>query len=145
MLEASLTGSWHDDRLGFELAAYQQDQFSKSSNALQGLSQRTIYIDPNMYLLNTVDGTPDGALMPNPTFGQPVIGGWWQGNNLSSDRDSLRLTTFGELRFDDFMEEGTLSKILGKMRLTGVLQQRELNDSESVSYTHLTLPTICSV
>ncbi len=131
VLEASLTGSWHDDRLGFELAAYQQDQFSKSSNALQGLSQRTIYIDPNMYLLNTVDGTPDGALMPNPTFGQPVIGGWWQGNNLSSDRDSLRLTTFGELRFDDFMEEGTLSKILGKMRLTGVLQQRELNDSES--------------
>ncbi|MCH6256863.1 TonB-dependent receptor plug domain-containing protein [Puniceicoccaceae bacterium K14] len=131
VFEVSLKGSWFDNSFGFELAAYQQDQFSKSSNSLQGLSQRTIYIDPNMYLLDTTDGTAGGTLVENPTFGQPVIGGWWQGNNLSSDRDSIRLSTFAELRFEDYMEEGLLTKILGKMRFTGVLQERELRDSES--------------
>src|SRR5690606_3048115 len=83
VIDASLEGSWFDNQLGFELAMFKQEQFSKSSNPLQGLSQRTIYIDPNMYLNATVDGSPDGALVPNPNFGKPSIGGWWQGNNLS--------------------------------------------------------------
>lgn len=131
LFEGSLEGSWFDNQLGFELAYFKQNQFSKSSNPLQGLSQRTIYIDPNMYLNATVDGTPDGELVPNPHFGKPVIGGWWQGNNLSADRDSTRLTGYGEVRFQDFMDEGMLSRILGRLKVTGVLQERELRDSSS--------------
>ncbi|MDQ8183102.1 TonB-dependent receptor plug domain-containing protein [Pelagicoccus sp. SDUM812005] len=131
VMDAALEGSWFDNQLGFELAMFKQEQFSKSSNPLQGLSQRTIYIDPNMYLNATVDGTPDGALVPNPHFGKPVIGGWWQGNNLSADRDSTRLTGYGEIRFEDFMDESKLSRILGRLKFTGVLQERELRDSES--------------
>ncbi|MDQ8187693.1 TonB-dependent receptor plug domain-containing protein [Pelagicoccus sp. SDUM812002] len=131
ILEGSIEGSWFDHQLGFELAMFKQEQFSKSSNPLQGLSQRTIYIDPNMYLLDTVDGTPGGALVPNPHFGKPVIGGWWQGNNLSADRDSTRLTGYGEIRFEDFMDEGLVSRLLGRLKVTGVLQERELRDSES--------------
>lgn len=131
VVDASIEGTWFDNQLGFELAMYKQEQFSKSSNPLQGLSQRTIYIDPNMYLNATVDGTADGALVPNPSFGKPVIGGWWQGNNLSSNRDSTRLTGYGELRFEDYLEDGIVSKILGRLKVTGVLQERELESYES--------------
>lgn len=122
--QASIEGSWFDNRLGFELATYDENHFSKSSNPLQGKSQRTIYIDPNMYLIDTANGQADGALVPNPHFGKPVIGGWWQGNNRANDRESTRLTAFGEIRFDDFMAEGLVSKILGRVKVTGLLQER---------------------
>lgn len=131
VFQASVEGSWFQDSLGLELATFKQEQFSKSSNPLQGKSQRTIYIDPNMYLLDTANGQADGALVPNPHFGKPVIGGWWQGNNLSSDRESTRLTGFGEIRFTDFMQDGLASKILGRLKVTGLVQQRTLRDSES--------------
>ncbi len=131
VFELSARGSWFEDRVGLEITTYQQDQFSKSSNPLQGRSQRAIYIDPNMYLLDTANGAPDGAFVPNPNFGKPVIGGWWQGNNLSSDRESTRVTGFTEIRFDDFMDEGLASKILGRLKLTGLVQRRTVRDSES--------------
>jgi len=131
IFQASIEGSWYDNRLGFELSTFSQDHFSKSSNPLQGKAQRTLYIDPNMYLIDTANGAPDGALVPNPTFGQPVIGGWWQGNNLRNDRSSTRATAFAELRFDDFMDEGLVSNILGRIKVTGLLQERELNSLES--------------
>ena len=131
VLQASIEGSWFENRLGFELARYEQDQFSKSSNPLQGKSQSAIYIDPNMYLIDTANGQADGALVPNPHFGKPVMGGWWQGNNLSSDRESTRLTAFGEIRFDDFMDEGLASKILGRIKLTGLIQERTARSSQS--------------
>ena len=131
MYNASIEGSWFDNRLGFELATFKQEHFSKSSNPLQGKIQRTIFIDPNMYLLDTSNGAPDGSLVPNPHFGKPVIGGFWQGNNLTNDRKSTRLTGFGEIRFDDFMDEGIVSRILGRLKLMCLLQERELRDSES--------------
>lgn len=129
--QTSLEGSWFEDRLGFEFSTFKQEQSSKSSNPLQGKSQRTIYIDPNMYLIDTANGQPDGALVPNPHFGKPVIGGWWQGNNLASNRSSVRATVFGEIRFDDFMEEGLVSKILGRLKVTGLYQTRTLRDFQS--------------
>ncbi len=130
-LTASIEGTWFENRLGFELSVFEQDQFSKSSNPLQGKSQRTIYIDPNMYLIDTANGQADGALVPNPHFGKPVIGGWWQGNNRASDRESTRLTGFGEIRFDDFMDEGWVSKLLGRIKVTGLIEERTSNSFQS--------------
>lgn len=113
------------------MSTYKQEQSSKSSNPLQGLSSRTLVIDPNMYLLNTVDGTADGAMVPNPNFGKPVMGGLWQGNNLGSDRSSTRLTGFAEVRFDDFMDDSLALKILGRVKFTGLVQNRTSHSLES--------------
>lgn len=131
IFQASLEGTWWDEKVGFELAAFDQSQFSKSSNPLQGLSQRTIYIDPNMYLIDTQNGQADGSLVANPHFGKPVIGGWWQGNNLSSDRESTRATAFIDLHAEDFMESGLVTRILGSLRITGLWQEREVRSLES--------------
>lgn len=131
LFNASLEGTWWDNKVGFEVATFKQDWFSKSSNPLQGLSQRTIYIDPNMYLIGTTNGEADGPPIPNPNFGTPVIGGWWQGNNLAADRESTRATAFIDLHAEDFFEDGLLTRILGSLKITGLYQERKVEDLES--------------
>lgn len=128
---ATLEGSWLDERIGFELAYYDQEFNSAGWNPLQGNQQRTLYIDPNRSLIATVDGSPTGAWVPNPNFGQPVMGGWGQGNDLTSNRDSIRATVFGELRANDFLDDSLVTKILGRLRLTGVVQERNSESSSA--------------
>ncbi len=133
IFQASLEGNWLDGRLGVEIAYYDQDMKSSGYNSLQGQYQRTIYIDPNRYLIATVDGSPTGQYVENPNFGQPVMGGLSGGNNIVTNRDSWRGTVFGEVRANDFMEDNLVSKILGRLKLTGVVQERNLYASESYS------------
>ncbi len=119
---ASLEGTYLDNRLGFELTYNEQTFESQGNNSLQGVQQRTIYIDANAYMLATTDGSANGPLIPNPTFGRPIMGGGSGGNRIYNDRDSLRLQGFAELRFDDFMDEQSwITKALGKFTLTGLL------------------------
>lgn len=119
---ASIEGTYLDNRLGFEFTYNEQTFESMGNNSLQGVQQRTIYIDPNAYMMATTDGTANGPLIPNPTFGRPIMGGGSGGNRIYNDRDSLRFQGFAELRFDDFMDENSwLTKALGKLTLTGLL------------------------
>ena len=39
----------------------------------------------------------------------------------------------------------SVSMIDGRIDSVGVVSERSVRDSDAVSYTHLTLPTICSV
>lgn len=119
---ASIEGTYFDNRLGFELTYNEQTFESAGNNSLQGVQQRTIYIDPNAYMMATTDGSANGPLIPNPTFGRPVMGGGSGGNRIYNDRDALRLQGFAELRFDDFMDEDSwITKALGKFTLTGLI------------------------
>lgn len=119
---ASIEGNYFDNRLGFEFTYNEQTFESAGNNSLQGVQQRTIYIDMNEYMLATTDGTGAGPLVPNPTFGRPIMGGGSGGNRIYNDRDSTRLQGYGELRFDDFMDEDSwVTKALGKFTLTGLL------------------------
>ncbi len=119
---ASLEGTYLDNRLGFEFTYNEQTFESMGNNSLQGVQQRTIYIDPNAYMLATTDGSANGPLIPNPTFGRPIMGGGSGGNRIYNDRDSVRLQGFAEIRFDDFMKEDSwVTKALGKFTLTGLL------------------------
>ncbi len=75
-------------------------------------------------MLATTDGTANGPLIPNPTFGRPIMGGGSGGNRIYNDRRSTRLQGFAELRFDDFMDEDSwVTKALGKFTLTGLLDE----------------------
>ncbi len=119
---ASIEGNYLDNRVGFEFSYNEQTFESMGNNSLQGLLQRTIYIDPNAYMMATKDGTANGPLIPNPNFGRPVMGGGSGGNRIYNDRDSTRLQGYAELRFNDFMdEESWITKALGKFTLTGLL------------------------
>ena len=119
---ASIEGTYLDNRLGFEFTYNEQTFESAGNNSLQGVQQRTIYIDMNAYMLATTDGSANGPLVPNPTFGRPIMGGGSGGNRIYNDRDSTHLQGFAELRFDDFMdEESWITKALGKLTFTGLL------------------------
>ena len=126
IFEASIEGTWLDNKIGFEAAYYDQQFAMSSQNPLQGKQARSIYIDANRALVNTDNGQPDGNWIPNPNFGKPVIGAIWQGNDNETDRDSMRLTGFVDLHAEDFFNESSLiTRILGNLKLTGLYQERE--------------------
>jgi outer membrane receptor for monomeric catechols len=121
---ASIEGSYFDNRLGFEVSYSEESFNSWGNNSVQGVYQRMIYIDPNQYLLSTTDGTGTGPLVPNPNYGRPVVGGGSGGNDLTNDRDAFRIQAYYELRFDDFMDESSwLTKLLGTFTLTGLMDE----------------------
>lgn len=132
--QASIEGNYFDNRLGFEVSYYEQTFSSWGNNSLQGILQRTIYIDPNAYLIATADKTGTGALVPNPNFGRPVMGGNTGGNNLVNDRDAFRIQAYGEVRFADFMaEDSWLTKLLGRFTLTGLLDENSTYNKQAYS------------
>jgi len=121
---ASIEGNYFDNRLGFEIAYYKQDFISRGNNSLQGITQRTIYIDPNAYLMATTNNAGDGPLIPNPNFGRPVMGGSSGGNKIMNNRDAFRIQGYGEIRFDDFMNEDSwVTKLLGRLTITGLMDE----------------------
>jgi len=131
--QVALEGTWWDGRLGVELAYFDQTWDEDANNVLQGQLSRSIYIDPNRFLIATTDGTADGPLIPNPAFGQPVMGGLSQGNIRSADRETARATGFAEIRATDFMEENIVSKILGRFKLTALATRRDSDTSQTFS------------
>ena len=119
-------GVFFDGRLGYEVVYFNQDFFEENYNNLQGQDARMIYIDPNETLIATVDGSPNGVLVPNPQFGQPVMDSWWQGNNRQRDRDAVRASIFAEIRASDFIEEDSfLERALGYMRVNAAYTRRD--------------------
>jgi hypothetical protein len=131
---ASIEGNYFDNRLGFEIAYYQQDFISRGNNSLQGITQRTIYIDPNAYLLATTNNAGDGPLIPNPNFGRPVMGGSSGGNKIENNRDAFRIQGYGEIRFDDFMNEDSwVTKLLGRLTLTGLIDESSTFNEQAYS------------
>lgn len=121
---AAIEGNYFDNRLGFEVSYYEQDFNSSGNNSLQGNMQRSIYIDPNQYLMGTTNGDPNGPLIPNPNYGRPVMGGLSGGNDFTRKRDAVRIQGYGELRFDDFMDEDSwVTKLLGKLSVTGLIEE----------------------
>ena len=144
-------GTWFDDRLGLEVTYYDQDWDENAVNALQGSAQRTIFIDPNRFLIATTDGdatgTFDGSgsrLVPNPSFGQPVMGGLSGGNQRTADRETIRATLFAEVRATDFMDDNLASKILGRMKLTFNSQNREIRTSEAFARDKIDQQTVAN-
>jgi hypothetical protein len=128
LLTGSIEGSWWDNKVGIELAAFDQTYDTWGFNSLQGIENRTISIDINRYMIAK---DSSGNWIPNPGFGLPQMGGAYGGNDLYSNRESLRATGFLELRAEDFMEESWIQKLLGRLKITGVLQDRKSESKEA--------------
>jgi len=122
---AAIEGNYFDNRLGFEIAYQEQSYDTRGNNSLQGNMQRSIYIDPNAYLIGTTNGQGDGPLIPNPNFGRPVMGGLSGGNDRLDERDSFRIQAYADIRFDDFMDEDSwVTKLLGRLTVTGLIDEQ---------------------
>jgi TonB-dependent Receptor Plug Domain len=108
----ALSQTFFNDRLGLELAYDQQSYTAGQVGFLQGVNY-AINIDPNVVLSN-------GAT--NPNLGRPYVANSAAAGNSQDviDRDSTRLTLFGEVRTEDYFGKGTLSEILGHHRFTVV-------------------------
>jgi hypothetical protein len=108
----AISQTFFNERLGFEFAYDQQTYTAGQVGFLQGVNY-AINIDPNVTLA-------DGSL--NPNVGRPYVANSAAGGNSQDviDRDSSRLTAFGEVRTEDYFGKGTLTEILGHHRFTAV-------------------------
>lgn len=90
-------------------------------------------IDPSTY---SVYGFTPSASQPyaNPMAGAAFIAGSFSNNDrLERERETQRLTGFGELRADDFLKkDSTLARILGRHSFTGLLTKEERHEAKTI-------------
>jgi len=109
---ASLAQTFLNNRVGVE-AVYDHQNYERGQVNMMSDFGQSITLDMNATLA-------DGSV--NPNFGRAcIVSDGFSNNTYSSARESWRVTGFGELRFTDFMEKNTLSNILGRHILTGLV------------------------
>ena len=114
---AAFSQTFFHDRVGFE-AVYDYQRYQDGQRVFIGNADTyKIGVD----LVNTFsDGTP------NPNVGRAYVANSDEQANRSNaiDRDGMRLTAYGELRADDFLDKQSwLTKILGRHVFTGLMSQ----------------------
>ncbi len=115
-----------DDRFGIELV-YDNQHYVSGQYSLLSQEQYSIGIDPNVSL---TDGTP------NPNVGRPYVANstWAPSTSATTvDRKSLRATATADIRSEDFLGRNKLSKALGHIIVTGVLDE-DHKDSSSLGW-----------
>jgi outer membrane receptor protein involved in Fe transport len=118
----AVSQTFFNDRLGFEFV-YDWQRYEDGQLSFLDGDQYQISVDINTHLM-------DGTL--NPNVGRAYVGNSGQYGNRQNyiDRDSKRFTTFADLRADDYMDKGWLSKLIGRHVITGLLSEDEKrNDS----------------
>ena len=120
--------SFFNGQLNFELV-YDYQRYDDGQVGFLGGDQYVIGVDINKNLIG------GGA---NPNLGRPFVSNNSQyGNNATFiDRDGIRFTANGEIRSEDFLGKGTLSRILGKSNFTGLLSQ-DTKRTETRGWTQL--------
>jgi hypothetical protein len=107
--------SFLKDRVGYE-AVFDRQKYRDSSWALNipGRGETAGYITVNIDTL-----LPDQT--PNPNVGRPMIvtRSEFGADGSESDRETMRLTAYAELRTEDFLKKSWLTKVLGRHIFTG--------------------------
>ena len=115
-----MSQTFFNNRVGIE-AVYDHQKYDRGQENMMSDYGQSITLDMNKYNV-------DGVL--NPNFGRAcVVSDGFSNNTYESTRDSARVTAFGELRFEDFMAKGFLTKLLGRHVITG-LYSKEKADTE---------------
>ncbi|KAF0094821.1 MAG: TonB-dependent receptor plug [Puniceicoccaceae bacterium 5H] len=60
----------------------------------------------------------------NPNLGRPYVASTAAGGRSEVEREAFRATAFATFRFDDVLQEGVLTKILGEHTFTGVFSNQ---------------------
>lgn len=123
----AVSQTFFGDRVGFEYA-YDYQRYRDGQITFLNGGEYVLSVDINAKLL---DGTD------NPNVGRPYVGNSGQYGNSENyiNRDSHRLTLFGDVRSEDFLARGWLTKILGHHVFTGLLSQ-DLKRTDYRNFTH---------
>lgn len=120
-----------DGRLGLQ-AVYDLQRYKDGYEGIfEGGGAYALGVDINTHLIN-------GDV--NPNYGKIYVSGSLDngGHETKIDRDSMRLTAFGELRASDFFGKKTLAtRILGRHVITGLLSselKRSLDRTYALAY-----------
>ncbi|MGC4074901.1 MAG: TonB-dependent receptor plug domain-containing protein [Nibricoccus sp.] len=121
-ITVSQTG-WKD-RVGIEFA-YDYQKYESSNWSLLG-GAPAINIDVTRIM-------QDGST--NPNYGRAFLSSTAGGTGSAglSERESLRASAYAEIRASDFLDQGLLTKILGRHRFNGVASE-ETNFTETRNY-----------
>jgi len=115
-LTASASVNFFDNRFGVKADIDKQNVERGQTNLLSEYGQ-SITIDMN----NTL---PDGS--KNPNYGKAATVSDQFANNIRiSKRDSWRVTTYGEVRAKDVIDNDWLAKIIGKHVITGLASSED--------------------
>lgn len=128
----SIAQTFFNDKLGFELN-YNTETYKRGQLSLLTDGRQSIRIDVMSVM---PDGTPAGTGTapdnipyqdgtPNPNLGRPFITDSGQGGNNSflSEREGKRATVFFTHDFEREGQSNTLTRILGRHTLTGLLSE----------------------
>ncbi|MBN2068366.1 MAG: TonB-dependent receptor plug domain-containing protein [Opitutales bacterium] len=109
----SVSQTFMSNRFGFEFSAFTQD-YDDGQYGFLNADQYAISVDINTKLADGSD---------NPNLGRPYVGNSGYYGNAKSiiDRDSVRFTSFVDVRSTDFFEESLLTRILGHHLISGLL------------------------
>ncbi len=138
----NLSQTFFDNRLGFELVQnHQKYNEGQLIWANQGIGVDLNLNDRGGYISD--EGTTAGGVnvyQANPNIGRAYIQSDpnWGNNENWIERDNLRLTMFGEFRFEDVLGKSTLARILGRHTFTGVLASDEskIDHREYIRYIY---------
>ena len=128
----ALSQSFLNDRVGYE-AVYDHQRYNDSSWSLHfpgsGITGGTINVNMDSLL-------PDQT--PNPNVGRPYLvtrtefGAYGQ----YTDRESVRLTAYAELRAEDLLKKSWLTRALGRHVFTGA-RTDDTYDAEGLTWSTL--------
>jgi hypothetical protein len=123
----SLSQDLFANRLGFQYS-YDYQRYRDGQIGFLNGGEYVLSVDINATLL-------DGSA--NPNVGRPYVGNSGQYGNTENyvNRDSHRLTVYGDLRSEDFLNKGWLTKILGHHVITGLLSQ-DLKRTDYRGFAH---------
>ena len=114
---ASVSQTFLDNRIGFE-GVFDNQRYDRGQVNMFSDYGQAITIDLNNHLVN-------GAV--NPNYGKAVVvSDQYANTSLDTERESWRITAFGEIRGDDFIKENTkLAQIIGRHVVNGLLSNED--------------------
>ncbi len=126
--------TWNRPYISIDINANLQNQLSQYTRVPDPNDPTAELIDPSTYSVYGFTPTP-GQPYANPNAGAAFMAGSFSNNNiLERDRETHRVTAFGELNFSDFMDDDSwLTKMLGRHVFTG-LYTKESRDENVTNY-----------
>jgi len=112
----SVTQKLFNDRLNLNVAMDHQEYEDGQS---RNFNDAFISVDVREYYLAYPSQYTDLAVL-NPNAGRAFVGGAGAAGSNHSIRDAYRITLLGDIRADDFMDDGLLTDILGRHLVTGL-------------------------
>jgi len=122
VLNMAFSQTFFDNRLGFD-AAFDHQKYRDGQNVILEGRQAAITVDLNATLHDN---------SPNPNAGRPLVMSRTQygSGGKETERNSVRLTGFGELRAEDYMQKSLFTRILGRHVFTGLYSEDRYDADE---------------